>query len=112
MGQGVAQKRRLKNFLAAKVDNLPYLSVDFCGEYLHYHFAVLCIRARNDRLIVYMFAQEAKSGRLSMLPPPPEEVVKKGRKQGSSDMPRSLQRMLQLKVGVLYVLFKGIHLDI
>jgi hypothetical protein len=35
-----------------------------------------------------------------MLPPPPEEVVKKKgkRQQATSDMPRSLQRMLQLKV--------------
>lgn len=39
-----------------------------------------------------------------MLPPPPEDVVKKGRKQASSDMPRSLQRMLQLKVCELHVL--------
>ncbi|KAK9908843.1 hypothetical protein WJX75_003642 [Coccomyxa subellipsoidea] len=60
MGQGLAQKRRLKNFLKAK---------------------------------------ETKSGRLTMLPPPPEEVVKKKgkRQQATSDMPRSLQRMLQLK---------------
>ncbi|CAK0783634.1 hypothetical protein CVIRNUC_006833 [Coccomyxa viridis] len=56
MAKGQAQRRRAKNFLAAK---------------------------------------ETKTGRLMQLPPSPDTVVKKGRK--SSDVPRSLQRMLQLK---------------
>lgn len=109
MGQGVAQKRRLKNFLAAKVDDPSCLHVGFCGENFS---AALCIGARYERLIVHIISiQEAKSGRLSMLPPPPEDVVKKGRKLASSDMPRSLQRMLQLKVCEVYVLL-AVHMHI
>ena len=38
-------------------------------------------------------AQETKSGRLTTLPPPPNE----GKKSGTNDMPRSLQKMLRLK---------------
>lgn len=50
-------------------------------------------------------AQETKSGRLTLLPPPPDAVVKKGKKHaGTSDMPRSLRRMLELKVTFLPVL--------
>ena len=44
------------------------------------------------------YTQETKTGRLMQLPPSPETLVKKGKK--SSDVPRSLQRMLQLKVRV------------
>jgi hypothetical protein len=43
--------------------------------------------------------QEQASGRLSLLPPPPDALEKKVKKKGSTaDMPRSLQRMLQMKV--------------
>ena len=46
-------------------------------------------------------AQETKSGRLTTLPPPPDELHgregRKGKKSGSNDMPRSLQKMLRLK---------------
>ena len=42
-------------------------------------------------------AQETKSGRLTTLPPPPDEVGK-GKKARTSDMPRSLQKMVMLQV--------------
>jgi hypothetical protein len=45
---------------------------------------------------VFGLKQETASGRLTTLPPPPDEV--KGRKKRDNDMPRSLQRMLLLKV--------------
>ena len=47
-------------------------------------------------MIVLVSIQETKTGRLMQLPPSPDTLVKKGKK--SSDVPRSLQRMLQLKV--------------
>ena len=49
-------------------------------------------------MVTLGYTQETKTGRLMQLPPSPDTVVKKGRK--SSDVPRSLQRMLQLKVRV------------
>lgn len=48
------------------------------------------------RLIDCHCTQETKSGKLLRLPPPPDSIVKKGKK--NSDIPRSLQRMLDLKV--------------
>ncbi len=87
MAKGQAMRRRAKNFLEAKVGIAVFRDCILC------HSRAGCTRSEMVNM------QETKSGRLRSLPPPPDAVAKKGKR--NADVPRSLQRMLELKVGCL-----------
>ena len=87
MAKGQAMRRRAKNFLEAKVGTAVFRD------------CILCHRRADCTNFDMTNVQETKSGRLRSLPPPPDAVAKKGKR--NADVPRSLQRMLELKVGRL-----------
>ena len=89
MAKGQAMRRRAKNFLEAKVSIAVFRDCTLC------HRGADFTRPDMNNM------QETKSGRLRSLPPPPDAVAKKGKR--NADVPRSLQRMLELKVGCLSV---------
>ena len=86
MAKGQAQRRRAKNFLEAKVGRS---SLRHC---------LISLEIAECAVLDSYSLQETKSGRLLRLPPPPDNTSKKGKR--NSDVPRSLQRMLELKVGM------------
>jgi len=87
MAKGQAMRRRAKNFLEAKVGIAAFRD------------CILCHRRADFTRSDMVNMQETKSGRLRSLPPPPDAVAKRGKR--NADVPRSLQRMLELKVGCL-----------
>ena len=83
MVKGQAQRRRAKNFLEAKVG-------------CNFRHCLTCQHLAKCAFLDPKPVQETKSGRLLRLPPPPDAISKKGKRH--SDVSRSLQRMLELKV--------------